>query len=447
MKKNGTIIKGSFFLAMGAFFSKVLGAIYRIPLLNIISAKGMGLYQMVFPVYCILLDFAGSGAPNAIAKLIAENSEDKNYISKKYLKSSIFLLCCLGLTFSFLMIALSLPLSNLQGDKNAYLGYIFLSPSVLLVALISAFRGYFQGKLNMLPTAISQVLEQSVKLVFGLFLTRLFMPNIYLAVGGATLAVTISEAFALLYLFFHYKVESSKTSKIEIDKSEKKLFRKNIIKTTIPLTLIGIAIPFSNFLDSLYIVNILKKNFVNATGMYGIFSGAVISIINLPVSICYGISVVAIPFLAGEKGKSNKNEKKTVLLTVILSVPLAVICFFSSSFITNILYKNMNSEEKRLCVNLIKLLSVCIILLSLLHTENSILIAKGKTYYPLFSMGIGIIIKTVVSIILLNNVNVNIYGMGIGLITCYFVAVLINFILIKFSGEKCKLKVSKSEII
>ena len=207
-------IKGSFYLGLGAFIAKVIGAIYRIPLLNIITAEGVGLYQMVFPLYCILLDFAGSGAPNAIAKLISSKGKTGIEInSKKYLTVSLKILLILGIIFSLIMLALAYPLSKLQGNTNAFCGYVFLSPAIFFVSLISAFRGYFQGKMNMVPTAVSQIIEQVVKLLFGLLFTYLLMPNIPFAVGGATLSVTISEIFALF--LFEYLLAKIKSHSLE----------------------------------------------------------------------------------------------------------------------------------------------------------------------------------------------------------------------------------------
>lgn len=439
MKNKNTLIKGSLFLGLGAFISKFLGAVYRIPLLNLITSEGMGLYQMVFPVYCILLDFAGLGAPNAISKLISSKSEkDRDVYSKRYLKNSLIIFSILGLLFSCIMLFLAKQIATLQGNRSAYFGYMLLAPAVVLVSLISCFRGYFQGKLNMLPTAVSQIIEQAVKLIFGLLFAYIFMPNLYLAVGGTTLAISISEAVALLYLFLTYRAKNRLSEPVKTTKQERRLDRKKIILLTIPITLIGIAIPFANFIDSFLVVNILKNNFDNATSLYGLYSGATLSIINLPVSICYGIAVVAIPYLSSERNKRERQKitRNMLLLTFFASLVFAVFIYFLSPYIVRFLYRKMSAEEKTTTVRLIKLMSISIVLLSVLQTQNSILISNGQTYFPLYSMGIGVFIKTFVTIILLNNVNINIYGAGIGLIACYFVAILINFI--RIIGERKK---------
>ena len=192
--------KGALILGVSAIISKILGAVYRIPLVRIIGGDGVGIYQLVFPVYALLLEFSGCAFPTAISKLIAEiKGDDVEEKSFALFKSALSLCLILGGIATIVMIALARPLAILQGDERAYIAYLFLAPSIFLVSLLSCYRGYFQGKMNMKPTAFSQVIEQSVKLAFGLFFASIFMPNVPLSAGGATLAVTISEGVALIY--------------------------------------------------------------------------------------------------------------------------------------------------------------------------------------------------------------------------------------------------------
>jgi Na+-driven multidrug efflux pump len=100
----------------------------------------------------------------------------------------------------------------------------------------------------------------------------------------------------------------------------------------------------------------------------------------------------------------------------------------------NILFSSLSSEDKNLAIKLIKTLSVVIVLLSLLQTQNSIFIAKGKYFVPLITMFISVVIKSILEYFLIKNQYLNIFGGAISLITCYFIANLLNFILIKDFG-------------
>ncbi len=428
--KKNSIFSGAVALGIGTFFAKILGAMYRIPLTKILGGTGIGLYQMVFPVYAVLLDFSGAGAPSALSKLISSyTGEDKFNYAYNYLKLSLKFFCIFGLTCFAVMAFFSKSFAIKQGNGSAYISYVFLSPAILLVCLISPLRGYFQGLMNMKPTAVSQIIEQAIKLIFGLFFARLFLPNIPLAVAGATLSITISELFALLYMYITYK-KHRKTVNFVVNygKLDKKIMLKNLIKTVIPITLIGIIMPLSNVVDSFITINLLSKYLTDATALYGLLSGVAMTVINLPVAICYGVAVVAIPAVSGARNKESKrkNVKKTFILTLAFSIPCAIACFLFSDLAVNILFRSLPLEQKTVASNLIKILSPTVVLLSVLQTQNAVLIGSGKLYTPMISMGVGVSIKIMLEYALLKRPAINIYGGAIAVIACYFTANLLN---------------------
>ena len=432
MKKiKNSIIGGAAILGAGAFLTKLLGAIYRIPLTNMLGSSGLGLYQTVFPIYCLMLDFSGAGVPNALSKLIAE-SEDRAQKAVYYLKSSLILLLVLGSVGTLLMSVFSNKISYFQGNSDAKHAYLTLAPSVILVCLISCFRGYFQGFMDMKPTAVSQILEQVIKLAFGLVLIKIFLPDVKRAVAGATLAITISEAVALVYLFIVYKLRKNKYA-VNIVKGINGFnhYAKKIVKTTMPITLVGITLPISHVVDTFLTVNLISGYRSDATALFGLFSGAVMTVINLPVSVCYGLSAVSIPAVSSAKTEEERERKskKVLLLTFVLSFVCFLSCVIFAPLIVKILFRSLSDSERILTINLLRLTSPCIVLLSLVQTSNAVLIGKGKIYLPIFSLLIGVFVKTALSVMLLKKPNINIYGSSIALIACYFTVCLINLII------------------
>ena len=437
MKEKNGIIKGATFLGIGAFVSKLLGAIYRVPLTALVGAKGLGLYQMVFPVYSLLLDFSGAGLPSALSKLISATDKNKHQTAYTYLRVSLTVFFCIGLFFSIITALFSFRIARFQGDENARLAYLCLSPSIALVTLISCFRGYFQGLMDMKPTAFSQIIEQSVKLIFGLALAYIYRENVISAVAGATGAITISELVALLFLYVKYKNYTRKhglnfTFNSRLFKDSARL----IIKTTIPVTLIGIMIPFSHVIDSFLIINLLSAYRSDATALFGLLSGVVTTIINLPVSVCYGIATVAIPAISGAKNKAQEKESvnRTIGLTLAISVPCALGLLLFAPNVIGLLFSRLTALEKQTAINLLRICSISVILMSILQTTNALLIGKGKLYKPVFSLSVGVAIKTILNFTLIKNPKINVYGGAIGLIACYFVVCLINLIMILKKG-------------
>lgn len=429
MKHENTMIRGAFILGLGTFIAKLLGAIYRVPLTNLIGGYGLGLYQMVFPVYSVLLDFSGAGAPNAISKLVSSQNELKQ---KKILLVSKRLLFVFSIISFIFMLCFSGVISKAQGNADAKFAYITLSPAVIGVALISCYRGYFQGRENMYPTAVSQIIEQFVKISLGLILVYFSMPSVVKSVGYATLAITISEFFALIYLVVLFKRKNKGVNKISINKSEFLEISLNIIKYALPITLIGVILPFSQVIDSFILINGIKKYLQNATSLYGLLSGVALTVINLPVSICYGLATSVIPAVSKEKNARKKTEKikKSILLTFLISLIFAIFCAVFSKTVVNILFKNLDETEKIISQNLIKILSITVVFLSVLQTTNAVLISSDLIIFPIISLSIGVTIKIVLEYFLLKIQSINIYAGAIGLIACYFIVVLINLIII-----------------
>ena len=197
-----------------------------------------------------------------------------------------------------------------------------------------------------------------------------------------------------------------------------------------PLTLIGITLPFSHVIDTFLTVNILSVYRNDATSLFGIFSGAVLTVINLPVSICYGLSAVSIPAVSSLKEEKEKMKtiKKVLLLTFVASFICFIGCALFAPLIVKILFNSLKIEERILTIRLLRLTSPCIVLLSMAQTLNAVLIGKGRTYLPVISLLTGVLVKTLLSVSLYKNPSVNIYGASLSLIACYFTVCLVNLI-------------------
>lgn len=437
--KSNPLIKGAIWLAAGTFIAKFIGAFYRVPLTNLLGGEGLGIYQTVFPVYLLLLDISGSGLPSAISKIVASFSgKDEMNKQKSFLKSCFIILGVAGFIGAGIMATLSGVLSTVQGDVRAATAYLTLAPSVFFVSLISCFRGYFQGKEKMSPTAVSQVIEQTVKLIFGIILVKAFLPDIQKAVSGATLAVTFSEVVGFIYLFITYKV---KEKGLPLSyKQNLKVHGKELIKYGIPVTLSGIMIPLSHIADSFMIVNILSVYREDATSLYGLLTGASSSVINLPVAVCYGIAVAAIPYITKAKKDIENKTNFTVIATFFLSFIGGITVFLFAPFMVNILFSGMASYERGITVFLIRGTAVNVVLISLIQTGSAILTGAGKPNLPVISLFLGVVVKVILNFLLLPIRNLNIYGGAISSIACYFTAVLLNFIWLKVKVKENAVK-------
>lgn len=423
-EKNSGFLKGAAIIAAGGFIAKVIGAFYRIPLTNLIGGHGMGLYQLVYPVYCLLLTVSATGIPSSIAKLTAERVA-KGQNGRGVLKTAMRLFLIIGGVGTVLMCAIAPFLSAAQGSREITLGYFTLAPSVFLVSAISVFRGWFQGQNNMLPTALSEIVEQLVKVSIGLFFAYRFQADAAKAVVFLLLAVSISEmvALALMWLFHRRAVRRQKT-----EKDGGRVETKAVLKLSIPVTASAMLLPLSNLLDSVLVVRLLGVYAADPVALYGLFSGGAVTIINLPVSICYGVAAASIPAVAAAKSSKRKKVFYALGVTLLLSAPAAVGLYYFAQPIASFIFRSLQGEELEILVRLIRIFSLSALTLSCAQTLSACLTAQGKPQYAALSMLLSVVVKTGVYVFLLRDPQISVFGLAHAGNACYLVAFLLNLL-------------------
>ncbi len=422
MKKQ-SYLKGAIIISVGGFLSKLLGAVYRIPLVAYLGGEGMGIYQMVYPLYCILLTVSASGIPTGIARLISSGGNHGAERKAFYLYGGI------GLIGSLLMFALSSPLAAAQGEAEVALCCRLLSPSVFFVALISIVRGYFQGKGNMYPTAFTEVTEQAVKVAAGIALAGLFRGNVAKATAAAVIAVTLSEIItcalaAALYL--------GSRSKVKPLYKLKQVSAKSIFAFTVPLTFTAIALPVSQLVESIVVVNLLRGIADNATALYGIFSGCAVTIINLPVSVTYGLAAASVPNISplaakGDMQGAKREVRKALMYTAAISVPFAIALYAFAPLAARIIFPSLSAGEKSLLINLVRIMAVNAVTSSLVQTSSACITSLGKPLLGTVTQWVTAAIRVALSAALVAFTNLSIVGVAVSANCAYFVAVVLNF--------------------
>ena len=432
-RQNNALIKNALIISMGGLIVKILGAFYRIPLTNLLKTEGLGIYQTAFPTYLILMTFTGAAATTTMTGLISAGENGKNVFRK-----SLAFFLPLGIVGAAFMIFFSGALSSMQGNPEAKGSYIALAPSLIFVAVISSVRGYFQGKNNMYPTAISQIIEQAVKIAVGLTLLNLF--SYTPATGGlfACLAVSAGELVAAIYLIVALK----KRSKIERYDGN---FRFNrLIALLLPVAITSSLLPLARVFDSFTIINTLKSYLENSVDLYGIYTGSVETIIGVPVAVCYGIATATVPsvsaaFGKGDGCKAKRTAFRSLAITLFASsLSFAFLGLFSKT-VVNILYPKLRPESKYVTIKLLAFSSINVVLVSLIQTETSILVSLRKAYSPALFLGLGLAVKFCVQIFLLKIPHINVFGALYSDILCYLVAVFGNLVYIILIVKKFKM--------
>lgn len=425
---------GTFVLFFANLLSKLFGAFYRLPLSNLLGAEGMGLYQMAFPIYSFLLTLLTGGISITLTRKIAQlrAKQQENDIYKLYIlgrNTSVFF----GVIFLILLLILAYPFSLLQGNTNAFYGYFAISIGFIFACLLGAYRGYYQGYSNMYPTAISQVLEQSFKLVFGLLFAFLFLKRgVYFGVFGALLGISLSEITSCLYFLIINK-KHIKKQKVLVTKKDYIGFCRQVF----PVSIAYVLLPLSSLLDSFLVVNLLKFSGFSlsyATSLYGVETGMILPLINMPNVLISAIALAYLPILSFKLSKNENIEKEvnTIFKTVLLFIlPCCVGIYILARPIVLLIFPTLNEEFLNIAVNLLRLSVFEMFFLSFVTISNSLLQSLSKIKLPAINLGIGIGVKLVLSVVLISNNAFNIYGLVLASMLGYAVTSFINVSYIK----------------
>lgn len=422
-KGENSFIKGAAWIAAGGFVAKVIGALYRIPLTNLIGGKGLGLYQLVYPVYCLLLTVSATGIPSSIAKLTAERiARGEN--DRAVLKTAMKLFVLIGLTGSLIMVLVAPWLAKMQGSEGVLSGYYALAPSVLLVSAISVFRGWFQGRNHMFPTALSEVTEQLVKVGVGLPLAYFFRNDVERAVVYLLLAVSVSELVTLVMMAVLYRREK----RGEMGNEGGRVEMKSVLRLSIPVTLGSILLPLSGLLDSVLAPRLLSAYASDAVTLFGLFSGGAVTVVNLPVSVCYGIAAASVPRVAMVTEGRRRRVLSSLGLTLLVGGGSALGLYLFAEPAAKIIFRSLEGEELETLIGLIKAFSVSAMTLSAVQTLSACLTAQGKPQYAAISMALAMLVKTVLYVFWLRDPTISVFGLAYATNIAYAVAFFLNLL-------------------
>lgn len=422
-KGENSFIKGAAWIAAGGFVAKVIGALYRIPLTNLIGGKGLGLYQLVYPVYCLLLTVSATGIPSSIAKLTAERiARGEN--DRAVLKTAMKLFVLIGLTGSLVMALVAPWLAKMQGSEGVLRGYYALAPSVLLVSAISVFRGWFQGRNHMFPTALSEVTEQLVKVGVGLPLAYFFRNDVEKAVVYLLLAVSVSELVTLVMMAVLYRREK----RGEMGNEGGRVEMKSVLRLSIPVTLGSILLPLSGLLDSVLAPRLLSAYASDAVTLFGLFSGGAVTVVNLPVSVCYGIAAASVPRVAMVTEGRRRRVLSSLGLTLLVGGGSALGLYLFAEPAAKIIFRSLEGEELETLIGLIKAFSVSAMTLSAVQTLSACLTAQGKPQYAAISMALAMLVKTALYVFWLRDPTISVFGLAYATNIAYAVAFFLNLL-------------------
>jgi len=415
--------------------AKLLGGIYRIVLTRILGTN-VGLYQLVFSAYSFLVILISSGIPLAISKLISSKKSTKEI--QKIIYGSIAILFSVSFALSIMLILGSKGLALLQGESKIYWCYIILAPSLIFSAGAAILKGYYQGIRNFRTSALAGILEQMIRIVFGLvFMLLLRKMYILGALSGAMIGTLAGDVVAFLFLWFRSREKLKFKYSTKYIKDGKKVF-----VNAYPIMLYSLIVPLSNFVDSFLVTKLLSVRFSNitATLLYGIQTGVVGSIVSIPSLFSFALVSVLMPVLSKEYSDRNIekfNQKISLAFKFILFVclPCAIYFAINASNIIKVIYNNsidgFGVNGQYVAKNLLIISSVSVVFSSINQLSAIILQNMNKRALPIINLLIGVASKLLIELMFVSSSKIGIYAYGIASVTGFVVAGILNLYVVE----------------
>lgn len=430
-KKKVSFVQGAAILGIAGLIVKVIGAAFRIPLANTIGLIGTSYYDTAYPYYSWLLVISSSGLPTAISKMVSERVTLGDYRgAHRVFTTAMQILCCIGLLTSILMFFGSDYIARLHMLPEAAYCFKALAPALFFVALMCAYRGYMQGMQQMVPTAISQVVEQVGKLAVGLTLAFMLLDaGPEYAAMGALIGVTVSELLALIYVMLSYRRRWPKI-RARLERSvrrEAEPVAGRLIAIALPITIGASISPLASVVDSALIIRILLKlGYAKETAQtaFSLMRTNVATLTNMPGVLTMALAMSLVPAISAFSAKRDHagvqdTARLGLKLALIIGLPCAVGLFVLASPILAMLYPNLTEGELTLAVDLMHTSSIGVIFLSLVQSMTGVIQGMGKPNVPVFNLFIGFVLKVASLLALMNIPQINIQGAAVSTVVCY----------------------------
>ena len=470
--KKQSFLEGAAILIIATGLVKVIGAIFKIPLGNLIGEMGMGYFQNAYDLYLPIYSLAMAGFPIAVSRMVAENVANQRYRdTRTVLRVARKVFFVSGLVGFALMMLLAWPYMKLisdQSELNGLTGIFVIAPSILFCCIMSTYRGYYEGLRNMTPTAVSQVIEALGKLILGFGLALLANKLGWSPENQAAMAiagVTLGTLFGAIYLTLRFHISGDGIQKSWLAAPQPVRYPKTIFKMlaviAIPVVIGSLANQVSSLVDAMTVQRRLADVVANnpdffqtnysgmyqelakeasdqadllskiPTYLYGCYKGFAFSIFNLVPTIATSLGVSALPAMATAWAARSKkavrlNMESVLRITSLIALPAGLGMTVLADGILNLLYP-LKPVGAAIAAPNLAIMGFAAIFAGLALPITNMLQAIGKQNIPVRNIIVGAVIKIAINWIMVGIPKFNVHGASIGTVVCYFYIFIMNF--------------------
>ncbi|WP_042164687.1 stage V sporulation protein B [Paenibacillus gorillae] len=459
-------IKGALILLAAGIINRTLGFVPRIALPRIIGAEGVGLYQLSYPFLAVMLTVITGGIPLAVAKWIAEaESRGDTLRVKQIFRNAMLLTVCLALLMtSALLLFAPWITAHLLPDARVYRTLLTMTPLLLIVGISSVYRGYFQGKQDMVPTAVSQITETVIRIICSLTFAFLLLPKgVEWAAAGAMLGVVVGEIGGLAVMLLKYArerlkekrrhgqsdnsisagntIDSDSTDYDEASSPRTPVMRR-LLKLSIPVTASRMVGSLSYLLESIFTARSLAAAGIatgKATAQYGALQGMIIPLLLLPTALTYSLASSLVPSLSeaaarGDRATIHKRMHQSMRLALVAGAPFVVVMGLFAEPLCRLMYNHAEIAP------MLQLMAPIGLFIYLQAPLQAALQALDKPGTALMNTFIGAVVKLVLIVQLASKPEFGIYGALIAINVNIVLVTGLHYIsVLRFIGFRMKM--------
>lgn len=449
-KISGNFAMQATILAVASIASKLIGMLYNIPFANILSTEGNGYYGAAQTVYALILLIATFSIPAAVSKIVAERIERGEYRNVKRIFNGAMLYV---LVVGGIAAVITYVCAPLFVTEHAVFSLRILAPTIFLSGFLSVYRGYFQAYGNMVPTSVSQIVEQIFNAIVSIVAALVFMQwatamgygegttqyDAYGAAGG-TLGTGVAVLAGLIYMIFLFHGEKKELKeKIAKDTTKTVMSYKEVIKL---LLMIATPIIFSSFiynvnvtLDMTIFQKMLKYMGMSGEvidGQYGIYSRMYLVLANVPIAMAAAVASAVIPsvssaYAAGDEMECNRKITQSMQLTMVLTVPCAVGFAVLGKPIVRLVYYSLSAEDTTMVATLLLIGGLAIILYGISSVLNGVLQGIGKVSIPVISAATALVGHVALLVPLIGIAKIGVYSLVFATAFYAIIVVIMNY--------------------
>ena len=447
-------MSGVLLLSLSTVAVKVIGLAFKIPMLSLLDTDGMGYFNSAYEIYALLCVIATAGLPTALSMLVSSaRAMGEGERIRRVFRDALLLFSLMGALGCILMMTFSSQLAKLIGNPESSFCIFAIAPTLFIICIASAIRGYCQGFEYMTPTALSQLIEAIGKLAFGMIFARLALdrglalPHVS---ACAVVGIGVGAAISLVYLL---AAMVSRRIKDQLDvcaksslaqRVKKRSSIKELVSIALPITLGSAVLGITRIIDMTQIMRGLQSIGVSAeesNRIYGAYTTLVLPVFSLVPSLIAPISMALVPQLSASLARrdvesENNVTESSLRYTALLATPASLALALFSEPVLNVIFPSQKAAVE-LCAPLLSVLGGSVLFSCLITTTNALLHSYRKQRLPIISMALGVAVKLVSSYALIRISTIGVMGAPIGSLLCNITVTYLNlYFLWKHSGVR-----------